>query len=470
MTFVTGKHLSRRAVLRGLGATFSLPLLDAMMPAGRALARTATGRAIDATRFVAIEIVHGAAGSNKLGASKFLWAPEAVGAGFDLTPSSLSPLERHRDRLTIVSNTDVRPAEAVSAREVGGDHFRSSAAFLTQSRPKQTEGSDIRAGISMDQIYARRFGQDTPIPSMQLSIENVDQSGGCAYGYACVYTDTISWASETEPLPMVRDPRIVFDRLFGSGGSPQERALRRRNDRSILDWIAGEVSHMKKDLGPVDRGRLDAYLSDVREVERRIQRIEAHRELQEKAEAEGGVSRPIPAAPHGVPESFGEHVQIMFDLQVLAFQSDATRVFTFKLGRDGSARIYPESGVNRPFHPASHHGGREASVTDFARINRYHVAELAQFIDKLRATPEGDGNLLDKSLVMYGSPMGDSNLHNHKRCPLILLGGANGKLRGERHLKAPDETPMADVMLDVMHKLGMDDIDSFGDSEGKFTI
>ena len=255
MTYLTNRHLSRRTLLRGMGVSMTLPFLDAMRPA-RVLA---SDNAADPSRLICIEMVHGAAGSNELGASKHLWAPEATGAAFDLSPSSMSPLEPFRDYLTIVSNTDVRNAEAFSPREVGGDHFRSSAVFLTQKHPHQTEGSDIFVGESFDQMYAKRFGQDTPIPSMQLCIENVDQSGGCAYGYACVYTDTISWASPTEPLPMVRDPRVAFDQLFGSGGSAEERAARRRTDRSILDWITAEVARLRTDLGAADRNRLDRY-------------------------------------------------------------------------------------------------------------------------------------------------------------------------------------------------------------------
>lgn len=460
--YLTNRHISRRTVLRGVGATVALPFLEAMRPARAAASALDVAGATDPTRLVCIEMVHGAAGSNEIGAQKNLWAPAAEGSDFDLDPSSLKPLEAYRDALTIVSNTDVRNAEAFTAREVGGDHFRSSATFLTQARPKQTEGSDVEVGISLDQMYAQRFGQDTPIPSMQLCIENVDQSGGCAYGYACVYTDTISWAAKDRPLPMVRDPRVAFDQLFGAGGTAEERSARRRADRSILDWITSEVGRLSADLGSTDRHRLDQYLEHVREVERRIHRIEAHNT--------SGETRELPEAPIGVPDGFEEHVRLMFDLQALAMASDMTRVFSFKMGRDGSARIYPESGVPLPFHPASHHGGKEDRVDKFAKINEYHVSMLPYFFDRLREIEVGDGNLLDKSLIIYGSPMGDSNLHNHKRCPLIFAGGANGKLQGNQHIKAPDGTPMANAMLSVMHKLGMDDVESFGDSTEPMTI
>jgi len=454
MHFLSGKPLPRRTFVQSLGATFALPLLDAMVPIGRLGSRAAADR----TRLVAIEMVHGAAGCNELGATMNMWSPAAAGRQFDLSPTALRSLEPYRKHLTIISNTDVRQAEPVTPMEIGGDHFRSSAVFLTQAHPKQTEGSDVKVGTSLDQLYAQRFGQETPIPSMQLCIENVDQAGGCAYGYACVYTDSISWASPSEPLPVIRDPRVAFEKLFGVGGSPEERAARRRTRRSILDFVAGEMTSLKRTLGPEDRGRVDRYLEDIREVERRLQRIEARNT--------SGEPRDLPGAPAGVPDSFAEHVQLMFDLQVLAFASDITRVFSFKMGRDGSSRVYPESGSDKPFHPASHHGGNEKGVKEFFLINKYHVSMLPYFLDRLKSISEGDGTLLDKTLIIYGSPMGDSNLHNHRRCPLILLGGANGKLDGNAHLKAPDGTPMANALLGVMHTLGMDDVKTFGDSTG----
>ena len=456
---ITRKHLSRRTVLRGMGVSMALPLLDAMVPARTLWAKTAQS---SPTRFAAVEMVHGSAGATKVGLAKNLWSPVEAGSAFDLTPTSLLPLDPLREHLTIISNTDVRNAEAFTAPETGGDHFRSSATFLTQEHPKQTEGSDIHVGTSMDQLYAQRFGQETPIPSMQLCIENVDQSGGCAYGYACVYTDTISWAAPTEPLPMVRDPRVAFDQLFGAGGTPEERASRRRTDSSILDWITDEVARLKLTLGPTDRNRLNDYLDDVREIERRIQKIE----LQNTS----GEPRELPEAPVGVPDSFREHVEVMFDLQALAFMSDLTRAFSFKMGRDASGRIYPESGTSRGFHPASHHGEREDRVLEFATINTYHVSLIPYFLNKLKNTPDGDGTLLDRTMLLYGSPMGNSNVHNHKRCPLFLAGHANGQLKGNLNVITKDRTPMANVMLTLLHKLGLDDLESFGDSTGTLAI
>jgi len=462
VTFIAGKHIPRRTVLRGLGATVALPFLDAMVPARGLWSRTASAASLDRTRLVCIEMVHGAAGSNAWGATQHLWSPAATGRDFDLTPSALGPLEPFRKYLTIVSDTDVQGAEAITQPEIGGDHFRSSAVFLTQTHPKQTESSDVRAGISLDQIYAKKFGQDTPIPSMQLCIENVDQAGGCAYGYSCVYTDMISWASPTEPLPMIRDPRMAFDQLFGAGGSTRERLSRRRSTTSVLDYITAQVADLERRLDHSDRQRMERYLEDVREIERRIQQIEAR--------SESGESRELPGAPSGVPDSFDEHVKLMFDLQALAFQADVTRVFSFKMGRDASSRVYPESGVSKGFHPSSHHGNRPANITEFGQINRYHVSLLPYFLQKLQDIHEGDASLLDKSLILYGSPMGDGNIHNHKRCPLVVLGGANGQLPGHAHLRAPAGTPMANVMLTLLHKLGVNDIEQFGDSTGEFSL
>jgi Protein of unknown function (DUF1552) len=455
---ITKKHISRRTMLRGMGVTMALPFLEAMVPARTALAKAAPGR----VRLAAIEIVHGAAGSTAFGAKKFMWAPEKTGLDFDLSPSSLAPMEPFREHMTIVSNTDVRNAEAFTAPEIGGDHFRSSAVFLTQCHPKQTQGSDVFVGTSLDQLYAQRFGQETAIPSMQLCIENVDQAGGCSYGYSCVYTDSISWASPEDPLPMIRDPRVVFDTLFGVGATPGERRERRAEDKSILDWLGDAVARLNKDLGAADRARLADYLQDVREIERRIERVEAQNRT--------GEERELPGAPIGVPDSFEEHVKLMFDLQAIAFASDTTRVFAFKLGRDASNRVYAESGYKAAFHSASHHQDRDDRITEYAKINKYHVSMLPYFLEKLKNTPDGESNLLENTLLIYGSPMGNSNVHNHKRCPLILAGHAGGALKGGLHVKAADGTPMANALLTVAHTLGLDDMKSFGDSTGAMDL
>jgi hypothetical protein len=457
--FLTQKHLSRRTVLKGMGFTMTLPFLEAMVPA-RAASGATNGR--KKLRLVAIEMVHGSAGSSQIGIKKNLWAPATVGTDFDLSPTSLASLEPFREHITIVSNCDVRNAEAFTAPEIGGDHFRSSAVFLTQMHPKQTQGSDVYVGTSLDQYYAKKFGQDTPIPSMQLCIENVDQAGGCSYGYSCTYTDSISWAAPNQPLPMIRDPRVVFDQLFGVGATPGERRERRAEDRSILDWLSGSVARLQKELGAADRARMSDYLENVREIERRIQKIEASNS--------SGEPRELPGAPIGVPDSFSDHVKLMFDLQALAFASDITRVFAFKLGRDASNRTYPESGFKGAFHSSSHHGEREDRIVDFAKINTYHVSMIPYLLEALKKIEDGDGNLLDNTLVIYGSPMGDSNLHNHKRVPLFLAGHAGGALKGGVHLKAPDGTPLANVMLSMLHKLGLDDMQAFGDSTGEFDL
>lgn len=460
MSFITGKHIPRRTFLRGVGATVALPFLDAMVPAGRAFAKT---RAAARTRLICIEEVHGLAGNNNWAASKFLFAPEQVGPNFTLVPDNpFASLEAHRDYMTIVSNTDCRMAEAFSAPEIGGDHFRSTAVFLTQSKPKQTQGSDIWAGTSMDQLYAQRYGQDTPIPSMQLCIENLDQAGGCTYNYSCAYTDSLSWASPNEPLPMIRDPRVAFDMLFGSGTTAADRKARRQSRQGILHWISEEVQALRNSLGPADRTRLDRYLDNINELERRIKAVEARNT--------SGEPRELPDAPAGVPDSFSEHMRLMFDLQVLALESDMTRVIAFKTGRDAQNRVFPESESSAPFHPASHHGNREDRIMEFNKINKYRVKQLDYFLTRMKETMEGDQNLLEKTVVIWGSPMADGNIHNHRRCPLVLFGKGNGMLKGNLHLKAADGTPMANVFLTVLHNIGLDDLDSFGDSTGEFPL
>jgi Protein of unknown function (DUF1552) len=459
--YLSKTHISRRTLLRGMGVTVALPFLDAMVPAASAFSKTEAGQSASKQRFVAMEMVHGNAGSTAIGVKKNLFAPVRVGRDFEFSPT-LEPLAPYREHVTIISNTDVHNAEAFTLPEIGGDHFRSSAVFLTQSHPKQTEGNDVFAGTSLDQLYAQQFGQDTPIPSMQLSIENVDQAGGCTYGYSCIYTDTISWASPKQPLPMVRDPRVVFDQLFGVGATPEERLNNLKTDRSILDWITNQAGQLRRDLGATDRARLNDYLENVREIERRIQRVEARNA--------SGETRQMPEAPIGVPDSFEEHVHILMDLIALAFAADTTRVFSFKLGRDASGRSYPESGVTTGFHNASHHGEREDRIMDFAKINRYHVSMLPYLLDKLKATRDGDVTLLDNSLIVYGSPMGDSNIHNHKRVPLLVAGHAGGRLQGGTHIKAPDGTPMANSMLTMLHMLGRTDLQSFGDSTGELDL
>lgn len=457
MPFLTGKYISRREVLRSMGASLALPFLDAMMPAGKLWSSTSIS---SPSRLCCIEIVHGAAGSTGQGTAKHFWSPEKTGRDFEFS-HSLEPLTPYRDYITVVSGTDLHPATAYSPAEEGADHFRSSAVYLTAAHPKMTEGSDYFGGTSIDQIYARRLGQDTPLQSIQLCIESVDSSGACDYGYACVYADTISWGSPTAPLPMTMDPRMAFENLFGDGATPEERRQRQMVNHSILDWIEHDVSRLNKQLGAADRQRLGSYLEYVREVERRIQKIEQYNS--------SGQPRQLPAAPLSVPDSYDEHVKLMFDLQVLAFMTDTTRVSTFKMSRDVSERVFPESGVKSPFHPLSHHGEKPEKVEEFAKLNRYHVSLAAYFLEKLKNTPDRDGNLLDHTMVLYGSPMGDGNVHNHKRLPIFLAGHANGALKGNLHLYCPDGTPMANLLLTMLHKLGTE-TRSFGDSTGELAI
>ncbi len=457
MSFITGKHLPRRTFLKGMGAMVALPYMESMVPAGK------PGAAVgNKTRFIAIEEVHGLAGCSPIGMEKNLYAPAKLGRDFEFVPdSALRGLKPYQDDLTIVSNTDVRMAEAFSAPEIGADHFRSSSVWLTQSHPKQTQGSDLGVGTSMDQIHAKKFGQENPLPSLQLCIENLDQAGTCTYNYHCAYLDAISWATPNSPLPMIRDPRQAFDLLFGVGGSKEDREERKQTRKSVLDVIRTEVASLNKSLPASDRARLGQYLQAIDEVDRRIKAVETRNK--------SGEARELPDAPAGVPDSFGEHMKLMFDIQVLAFQNDMTRVITFKTGRDADSRRFPESEVPQaPFHPSSHYGN-EAAVMTYNKINIYRIGQVAYLAEKLRNTMDGGTSLMDQTIVMWGSPMSNSNIHAHRHAPLFFLGKGNGLLPGNMHFKAEDGTPMANVMLSVLQHLGHD-MDSFGDSTGAFAF
>ena len=460
MEFITGKHIPRRTFLRGVGASVALPFLDAMVPAGRFRgARRADGKP---TRLVCIEESMGMAGGNDWGASQNFFAPADVGRDFRLLPESqLKPLEAFREYLTIISQTDCRMAEPYRPSEIGGDHHRSTAVFLTQAHPKQTQGSDIFVGTSLDQLHAKRFGQDTALPSLELMIEDVNRGGGCNYDYHCAYTDSISWASPSQPLPAIREPRAVFERLFGAGDSAEDRAARRRTSRSVIDWITEDVKRLRRSLDTVDRLAMDQYLEQIREIERRILIVEERNS--------SGEEREMPEAPTGVPDSWEEHMKLMFDLQLLALEADITRVISFKTGLDLSNRAFPDSGVQKSFHAASHHGNQEEAILDFHRINTYRLGVVSYFLDKLKSARDGDTHLLDQTAVIWGSPMGDPNLHNHRRCPLLLIGGANGALEGNLHIQAPQGTPMANAFVTLLQGLGHD-IESFGDSTGALSL
>ena len=459
MNFITGRHLSRRTFVKGAGASMALPLLDAMVPAGRPWSDAAQSQF---TRLVCIEESMGCAGGNDWGDAQNLFAPARAGRDFELkAESQLKPLERFREYLTIVSNTDVRMAEPYRAEEIGGDHDRSTAVFLTQAHPLQTQ-ADVFRGKSLDQVHAERFGQDTALPSLEITTEQMDRGGGCAYNYHCAYTTTLAWASPTQPLPAIREPRRVFEQLFGAGDSAADRAERLRNNQSLLDWVLVELNDLKRELGALDRQALDQYATHIRELERRIELVEAQNS--------SGEERQMPEAPSGIPDRWEDHMQLMFDLQILALQADLTRVITFKTGFDLQNSTFPDSGTSKSFHASSHHGNVPSAIMEFNVINTYRLGQMAYFLDKMKNTMEGEASLLDKTAIVWGSPMGDPNLHNHRRCPLLLMGHANGALEGNLHLRAPKGTPMANVFVSLMQSIGHDDLHAFGDSTGEFPL
>ena len=443
---VTKKHLPRRTFLRGLmGTTIALPLLDAMVPALTAATKSA---ASPKTRLGFVYVPHGAVMDK--------WTPATEGAGFEFTPI-LKPLEPFRDRLLVVTGLANKAAE--SQGDGGGDHARSAPSYLSGIHPLRTEGEDVRAGTTIDQIAAQKISQDTPLPSLELGIEDTGLVGVCDVGYSCAYMNSIAWRTPTQPLPMEINPRVVFERLFGDGSNSADRLQRKQEDRSILDSITGEVSHLETGLDTRDRGKISDYLDNIREIERRIQMAEKR--------ANANVS--VPETPIGVPESFEEHAKLMYELQVLAYQAEITRVSTFMIARDLSQRTFPQIGVPEPHHSVSHHGNNPVMIAKLEKINNYHATLLAFFLDKLRSTPDGDGNLLDHSIILYGSSMSNPNEHNHFPLPLLVAGGASGKLQGGRHVKFPERTPMSNLLLAVLDKAGVDR-DALGDSTGMLTI
>jgi len=441
MTFLTKRHLPRRMFLRGVGATVALPLLDSMLPAQTPLSKTAAN---SRSRLSCIYVPHGATMDK--------WTPGKTGSEFEFT-ETLAPLEKLRDRVCIVSNL-AHPAAGGVGSDAGADHARSAAVFLSGVHP---EKETIRVGPTIDQIAAQHIGQDTPLPSLELSIEEVALS--CGSGYACAYSNTIAWKTPTTPLPMENNPQVVFEKLFGDGSNNADRLARKQQARSLLDSVMDQVASLQRELPPSDRTRLSEYLEDVREIERRIQ----------KAEQQVPADLQLPEAPVGVPESFDEHFKIMFDLQVLAFRAEITRISTLMFARDTSGAVYPQSGVREGFHVASHHSNNRANMDRFALINRYHAQMLAYFLDKLKATPDGDGSLLDHSLVLYGSSMSNGNQHDHDPLPVILAGGAAGQLKGGRHMQYAPHTPMSNLLLSMLDKLGIPAA-QHGDSTGKLEI
>jgi len=441
MTFITKKHLPRRTFLRGMGVAVSLPLLDSMVPAQTPLAKTA---ASPKSRLSCIYVPHGATMDK--------WTPGKEGTGFEFT-EILAPLEKYRDRVNIISNL-AHPAAGGVGSDAGADHARSAAVYLSGVHPEQ---GTVHVGTTLDQCVAEAIGQDTPLPSLEVSIEEVALS--CGSGYACAYSNTISWKTATTPLPMENNPQVVFEKLCGDGSNAADRAARKQEGRSLLDSVMNEAASLQKELPAGDRARLSEYLEDVREIERRIQKAE--RAIPEDLR--------IPEAPVGIPEAFDDHFNLMFDLQVLAFKAEITRVATMMYARDTSGAVYPQSGVRDGFHVASHHSNTRANMDKFALINRYHAHLLAYYLEKLRATPDGDGSLLDHSMVLYGSSMSNGNQHDHDPLPIVLAGGAAGQLKGGRHLQFAPHTPMSNLLWAMADKLGVRR-ESFGDSTAKLEI
>ena len=440
---ITKMALPRRTFLRGMGTVVALPLLDAMVPALSATAQTA---AAPVRRLGFVYIPNGAIMDQ--------WTPAAEGKAFDLSPI-LKPLEAHRDRLTVVSNLDSRPAEAVEG-EGSGDHARASAVWLSGAHPKRTEGADVRGGKTIDQIAADVLGRDTQLRSLEIAAEDFTAVGGCDIGYACSYVNTLSWRTPTTPLPMQTDPRVVFERLFGEGLGAEQRRRQLTQDQSILDAIVGQVGHLQKRLGAADTARVDEYLDSVREVERRVQKMEAR----------VGQHIDLPSMPVGVPDLYDDHVKLRYDLLALAFQADVTRVSTFMLAREASTRTYNHIGVPDPHHAISHHGNAPDKIEKHTKINTYHVSLFGHFLDRLRAIPDGDGTLLDHSLLMYGGCISNGNLHTHGPLPTLLAGGACGQLAGGRHIRTAADTPMTNMLVSILEKVGVQ-ADTIGDSTGR---
>jgi hypothetical protein len=435
---ITKKALPRRTFLRGVGATVALPLLDAMVPAMTAQSAT-PANAVRRLGFVYMP----------MGSDIKNWTPPGEGNLNELSPT-LSSLAGVRDQLTVITNLELK-------NSYPGTHATSNAGFLSAAKAKWTESTDYYLGTTVDQIAAKQIGQDTQLPSLELAMDLLSTVGQCDNGYACVYQNNLSWSSPTTPLPYEAHPRIVFERLFGEGGSSSDRRAALRQRASLLDWVKEDISRLQNDLGADDRGKVSQYLDSVREVERRIQKAEA----QTADNILPDLDRPV-----GVPAAYADHARLMFDLQVLAWQGDVTRVITFQLARETSNRTYPEIGIPDPHHPLTHHGGNEEKIAKMARINAFHVSLFAYFLEKLKATPEGGGTLLDHSLLLYGSGMGNPNVHDHVNLPILVAGGGAGKHKGGRHIRYAQPTPLANLHLTLLEKAGVR-LDAFSDSQGK---
>jgi len=444
--FISKKHLSRRTFLRGAGVTLGLPLLESMVPAATALAQTA---ASPKTRLCGIYIPHGATMDK--------WTPAAQGTEFQFS-EILQPLEPFRHYVNVVSDLGHAPVAPWTGEDTGGaeNHVRAAAVFLSGAHP--VKKNEAYVGATIDQIAAQHVGQDTPLPSVELSMEPVNLTCGDA-GFTCAYRNTLSWKSATLPLPMENNPQLVFERLFGDGSTDAQRQERRNQARSLLDSIRDQVPSLEKDLPAGDRRKLREYLDEVREIERRVRLFDdtLSRNLD------------LPDAPTGIPTEFESHIKLMFDLQVLAYKTQITRISTLMLARENSGTVYPATGVRDGFHNASHHSNDRKNMDQFAVINRYHVRMLAYFLERLQATPDGDGNLLDHSMVLYGSSLSDGNEHNYDPLPVVLVGGASGRLKGGRHIRHAPHTPMSNLLLAILHKMGAQ-VDKIGDSTEPLAI
>jgi len=435
------KALSRRTVLRGLGTSVALPLLDAMVPAATAAGLTAA-KPVKRLGFVFMP----------MGCDQSRWTPKSQGDLSQLSPilESLAPVREH---LNILSNLELQPAYP-------GTHATSNAAFLSAARAKQTESADYFLGTTVDQIAAQHLGKETQLSSLEMSMDLMQTVGQCDNGYACVYQNNLSWSSPTTPLPAEAHPRLIFETLFGEGGTPKQRREALKKKASLLDFVSSDLQSLKRELGSTDRAKVDDYLTAVREIERRIQKAEAQSQDENLADLD---------RPEGVPASYADHARLMFELQMLAFQGDITRITTFQLARETSNRAYPEIGVNDPHHPLSHHGNDPGKVEKMAKINAFHVSLFAEFLEKMKATPDGNGSLLDNSLFLYGSGMGNPNVHDHQNLPVIVAGGAAGGMKGNRHIEFKEPTALANLHLTLLHKAGMA-IERFGDSNGTISL
>jgi hypothetical protein len=444
--FISKRALPRRTILKGLGASVALPLLDSMIPAGTALAATA---AAPKTRLGCIYIPHGATMDK--------WTPKGEGATFEFS-ETLQPLAPFRDRITVISDLAHAPVAPWSGEDTGGaeNHVRAAAVFLSGAHP--VKKNEAHVGITVDQLAAQHVGQDTPLPSIEMSMEPLNLTCGDA-GFTCAYRNTLSWASASLPLPMENNPQIVFERLFGDGSTDAQRAERRQQSRSLLDSILREVPSLEKDLPAGDQRRLRDYLDEVREIERRVKQVDA--QLSRNLD--------LPDAPVGIPAAFEDHLKLMFDLQVLAYKSEITRISTLMLARENSNAVYTATGVREGFHNASHHSNERKNMDQFAVINQYHVKMLGYFLEKLRSTPDGDGTLLDHSMILYGSSLSDGNEHNFDPLPIVLAGGASGRLRGGQHVRHAAHTPMSNLLLTMLDKIGAH-VDAIGDSTGLLDI